>query len=118
MLISVRFDGRLDFVIAHDSWQFAEAAQIYRLKFVFRKRRDVRGTSGGGGHRPLSRPHQVRDERGILVGLHREDEPAWSVAAIRPYGEPSTRFSSPAMKVFCCDACFRVVPEGHGIRPR
>jgi hypothetical protein len=35
MLISVRSDGSLDFVIGHDSWQFAEAGQTYRLKFIF-----------------------------------------------------------------------------------
>jgi hypothetical protein len=35
MLISVRPDGDLDFVIGHDSWQFAQAGQTYRLKFVF-----------------------------------------------------------------------------------
>jgi hypothetical protein len=35
MLISVRPDGGLDFVIGHDSWQFAETGETYRLKFVF-----------------------------------------------------------------------------------
>lgn len=35
MLISVRPDGGLHFVIAHDRLQFAEVGQTYRLKFVF-----------------------------------------------------------------------------------
>jgi hypothetical protein len=35
MRIAVRSDGGLDFVIARDSWQFAEAGKTYRLKFVF-----------------------------------------------------------------------------------
>ena len=35
MLVSVRPDGGLDFVIGHDSWQFAETGKTYRLKFVF-----------------------------------------------------------------------------------
>ena len=35
MLISIRPDGDLDFVIGHESWQFAEAGKAYRLKFVF-----------------------------------------------------------------------------------
>jgi hypothetical protein len=35
MLISNRPDGDLDFVIGHDSWQFAKVGETYRLKFVF-----------------------------------------------------------------------------------
>ena len=35
MLIFVGSDGGLDFVIARDSWHFAEPGKGYRLKFVF-----------------------------------------------------------------------------------
>jgi hypothetical protein len=35
MLVSLRPDGDLDFVIDHESWRFAEEGKTYRLKFVF-----------------------------------------------------------------------------------